>query len=181
MRTSRPVLMALVLLCLPHPAIAIEPMQPVNASEVREASTTFAVTDVRKSAKFYTEVLGFTFDFYLVGNKQVVRDIAWAGAEPYAAVLKFGSFHVDLMRYEQVSESCRQFVRTNFVVDDSTGYCARIAAAGAAVQSAAVTRDGKPLQCFVRDPDGHWLMFHPVMDLHDEAQPPGAAVPAAER
>src|SRR4051794_13889140 len=80
-------------------------MANANAAEVLSGDPAFShfaivlyVDDVRKSAAWYQDVLGFKLVRYVVGNAQRVTSLPPAGPEPYAADLLVGNQPIGLQR-----------------------------------------------------------------------------------
>ena len=137
------------------------PTQPAAAS-FRSVVPVLYVRDVRRSAAFYRDVLGFELKSFIVGAAHPVKELSKTD-DPYGADLSIAGQPLALQRFANVHASGTRF---DIVVYDLTNYHQRITSLGAKVGGLQRSTDGK-IFCFdVLDPDGHHILFLQAQEKH---------------
>ena len=164
--TGRYGLVGLSLLVTAMGAVAQDSQQLTNKASGREAhggfvgdvKLVFYVSDVRKSARFYTDVLGFKFHHfhdYVSGDSVVewTRTEAPIYAEMSYAGRRFG-LHLPQNDADRKSVGC---MKIYFRVEDLEAHHRRVSAWGADVGK---IKDRPWMRMFwVKDTDGHRIYF----------------------
>lgn len=118
------------------------------------------VTDVRRSATFYRETLGFLVRDYTVGCAITVNTLGDSDV-PYAATLLVGPHKIGLLQAERVHP---EGVLLNVRVNGIDALHSRVVASGAPIRKFVPIVQGGIMAFSVLDPDGHEILF---LKAHD--------------